>query len=117
MPDRVVATVVGRAILLLLSFMLSLSMATGAVAHAAEGTIPLEHSYIIDDCADANQSSPQDEDQGLPHFHMCHGHQVGVPLLTIAVPIPVAPRYLHRASVHQPLSSIRLRAPQEPPRA
>ena len=106
----------GRLILLVLSFVLSVSVATGAVAHAMEGAVPLETSYVIDNCADASQSSSQDDDEGLPHFHMCHGHHVGVPLPTIVAPISLAPRYLHLASVNRPLSSIRLRTPQEPPR-
>ena len=107
----------GRLILLVLSFVLSVSVAMGAVAHAAEGAVPLETSYAVDSCVDAAQSSPQDEGQDVPHSHMCHGHHVGVPLPAIAPPIAAAPRYLHLASVNQRLSSVRLRTPQEPPRA
>ena len=106
----------GRVILLVLSLVLSVSVATGAVAHAIEGA-PLETSYAIDNCADAAQSSSQDDGEDVPHSHICHGHHVGVPLPAVESPIASVHRYLHRAPVNQSLSSVRLRTPQEPPRA
>ena len=106
----------GRVILLVLSLVLSVSVATGAVAHAIEGA-PLETSYAIDNCADAAQSSSQDDGEDVPHSHICHGHHVGVPHFGVAAPATPELVRMLIASTERALPSIRARTPIRPPRA
>jgi hypothetical protein len=75
---------------LFLAFALSLSMASGAVAHGMEpiGCMDAAQSTASDGHAagDADEV-PADADKAYPHHHgTCQGHPIGLPGVDVATP-------------------------------
>lgn len=78
-----------RLIILALSMLLASSLGLGSVAHAAEpitcvdASAPSATGHVDGD----SDQVPADAEKGYPHHHGgCHGHHVGVPITTDAVP-------------------------------
>lgn len=73
----------GRLLTLILMCVVSLSLMTGTVAHAAEpiGCLDLEVAAGIGHTDGDRDQAPSDDGTATPHHHGgCQGHQIGEPV-------------------------------------
>ncbi len=78
-----------RLIILVLSMLLASSLGLGSVAHAAEAItcVSVSAEPVAGHVDGDRDQVPADAEKGYPHHHGgCHGHHVGVPITTDAVP-------------------------------